>query len=108
MSYGATKSGILLPESAIDRGTRCAHCPNIIFENEEPKGRIHLDKYYKPICVRCRVLKGRKAQEIIHDRRYIQKDAETLEEAVQRFENERVAEIAAESIKGTNVGLTDN
>lgn len=50
------KGGIIVPDKK-KRGVQCGFCPAIIHAHKEAGGQLRLIKD-KPICARCRILKG--------------------------------------------------
>ena len=59
-----TKSGIVIPKTT--PGVRCGFCPKIIWKDNEPKGRLSL-LAGKPICVVCRLKRGKNWKQIDAD-----------------------------------------
>jgi hypothetical protein len=100
-NYNATQSGIYVPESTHKPvGVQCGFCPEIIFKHKEAGGRLFLHKGEKPICARCRILKGSKyAGRIRKDRKKYEQDLAEQKKIEENKEVERVAKIAVESQK---------
>lgn len=91
------KSGIFVPNQPKPVAVQCGYCPELIWKHKEANGRLFLLKG-KPICARCRILKGSKmAKKILSDRKLYLRDKELAEKIEQEKANAQVAKIAAES-----------
>ena len=94
-------SGILAPQPV---GVHCHFCPAVIFAQNEARGRLFL-LGNNPICARCRILRGRTANAIRHDKPRYDKDVIAREERIQAEADAKMRELAAESIKETGTGI---
>jgi len=105
--FHKSQSGIMVPTSALPVGVECAFCDYVIFKQNEAGGRLYLHQG-KPICARCRILKGSKYANIIRqDVDVYEKDILAKKHHAEAKEIQRVAEIAVASQKNTeHVGET--
>lgn len=71
----------------------CGFCPAFVYAHLEPNGEYkYLDGL--PICARCRILKGRKASEIIADREHLDEDLKLKNDMRQKKADEIAIEVA--------------
>lgn len=93
------KSGIFAPAQKKPVGVQCSFCPEIIWKHKEAGGRLFLYKN-RPICARCRILKGSKYNKLIlGDKKRFEKDVELRNKIEQDKADEQVRRVAAESQK---------
>ena len=91
-------SGILVPQKQAV-GVQCGYCPEIIFRHKEAGGRLFLYKG-RPICARCRILKGSKfSKQIRADKPKYQRDVDEKAKIATDKDAIRVAKVAHESQK---------
>lgn len=70
----STQSGILLPGVKPGRQSmQCGFCPNKIYRDQEAGHRLFVLSG-KPICPRCRILRGRMGDKIKNDRAAYERD----------------------------------
>lgn len=75
----------------------CGYCPELIWKHKEANGRLFLYNN-KPICARCRILKGSKMKNrILGDKKLYLKDQEVREKIEQEKANEQVRQVAMQS-----------
>lgn len=75
----------------------CGYCPQKIYKDMEANGRLYLLQG-KPICARCRILKGSKMRfRILYDKGNLKKDLILRESILQKQENKRINEVALKS-----------
>lgn len=71
----------------------CGYCPAFVYAHLEPNGEYrYLDGL--PICARCRILKGRKASEILADRDHLDEDLKLKNALRQKKADEVAIEVA--------------
>ena len=78
-------------------GIRCGYCPKTIWKDDEPNGRLSL-LAGKPICVVCRLKRGKNWKRIEADIRKKQPDEiERIEKTTQDEANRKVEDLAVKS-----------
>ncbi len=95
-------NGILIPRGAIKEkiGVRCGFCPKVIYRDEEAKGRLFVISG-KPVCARCRILKGKFGKLIRKDHKKFEEDVELKGKVGQERANRKVRELAYETQRAT-------
>ena len=78
-------------------GVRCGYCPKIIWKDDEPNGRLFL-LASKPICVVCRLKKGKHWKQIEADVRKKQpRELDRLAKEAQAEADKQVEDLAVKS-----------
>ena len=97
-NFKETPSGIIVPSVSV----RCSFCPRVIFSQGEALWTYD----GLPVCTICRATKfTRFAKQIARDKWKYARDTKAREALKDTRENERVGNIAIESIKGSNTAL---
>ena len=90
------KSGLIVPKQQ-EVAVQCEFCPALIWKHKESKGRLFLHNG-KPICARCRILKGSRLAKMIRgDRKEFERDQAAHEKVLQHKADLRVEEAAIDS-----------
>ena len=78
-------------------GVRCGYCPKVIWKDDEPNGRLFL-LAGKPICVLCRLKRGKNWRQIEADIKKKQPDdIERIAKNEQEKADKQVEDIAVKS-----------
>lgn len=99
-----TQSGIITPKKE-PVGIRCGYCPKVIWKDEEVNGRLFL-KDSKPICVTCRVMKGKFATKIRKSRMALETDLKEREAFMRTREARRILDLASDTQTASQTTIT--
>ena len=98
-----TNSGILVPQKK-PIGYRCGFCPEIIFQHKESGNKVRLSNG-KPICPRCRILRGRFGKQIMSDKKAYLKDIDLKEKMAQEKANQNAIKVAEQTQRDTKTKI---
>jgi len=95
--YGQTAIKLIGEKNdGLVKAHRCGYCPSVIIARYEPKGRLHIYQG-RPVCVKCRVLSGKKRRDILADRKKYKQDQQERDDLAHENEKKKVQTIAAAS-----------